>query len=140
MMHLFQADREMLMEEISAQLNLGRTVVSDRNFLSTYIYQTASAGLVGEADAAEELIQACNIHTLVPALTIILEVPLEVAIERRRSRAVTEDHYERRLAFMQAVHEGYAEVQATSIVRVDANREKEVVAAEVFSLVSGLLG
>lgn len=145
MFHLFQADREQLIPTIKKHLSENRIVVSDRNFLSTMIYQSTSAEAEEGRPEAEtsSFVWSCNVETPLPDLTIILEVPFEVALSRRRSRAVTaitEDHFERRDEYMRKVHAKYAGVEGPSICRVDANRSKEEVCEEVFSLVSGLLG
>lgn len=141
MLHLFQADRELLMEKtILPALQEGKHVVSDRNWLSTLIYQTTSAELEG-ADPAEvsNLIVELNAHLPKPSKTIVLTVPFERTLERRKSRAgtaATEDYFERREAFMRSVHKKYSEVSGEGLIRIDADRNLDKVENDVFSAVA----
>jgi dTMP kinase len=144
MMHLFQADRELLMSQVvEPAIAEGKHVVSDRCWLSTLVYQTVSAEQSGD-DRSEtaSLITLLNKHIRYPDLIIILEIPFERALERRRSRAVTavtEDHFERREAFMRKVHKEYSNAVGPRIVRIDADRSIEDTEKAIFSEASALL-
>ena len=144
MLHLFQADRELLLQQkILPALQEGKHIVSDRCWLSTLVYQATSAQHEGEDhDKVASHIISMNAHVRSPDLTILLEIPFEVALERRRSRAVTavtEDHFERRRKFMQDVHKAYQRADGRGILRIDANRPMEEVENDVFSAASALL-
>ncbi len=144
MFNLFQADREYLFPMIRQHLQENRIVVSDRNYLSTLIYQSISADDEGtDGQDALDLMHKSNAHAPRPDLTVILDLPFEVAEARRLARRGPKwepvDAYEAKEAFLRKVHRGYAHSKAAFIRHVDANRPKEEVCSEIFSLVSGLL-
>lgn len=82
---LFMASRAELVERVvRPALNAGRLVIADRFFLSTYAYQVAGRGL------PEEAVRAANRFAtggLVPDLTLLLELPVEVGLGRAGARA-----------------------------------------------------
>lgn len=84
---LFAADRhDHLAREILPQLAAGVHVICDRYVLSSLAYQTAQG-------APRELVRAANAAVRRPDLTILLAVPVEVAVQRREGRP-TVDLYE----------------------------------------------
>ena len=85
---LFLAARAQLVPEVTRELAVGRTVVLDRFFLSTYAYQIAGRGL------PEEDVRRINAFATlgrVPDLTVVLALPPEDA----RARAGEGDRIER---------------------------------------------
>jgi len=79
---MFAADRLDHMEtEIAPNLREGVTVVCDRYYHSSVVYQSMTGG-----SGAIEWIQAINRYAPKPALTIVLDVSPEEAAERRRHR------------------------------------------------------
>ena len=95
---------------IEPTLLAGRNVVSDRFFASTLAYQGYGRGVdLTLLKAASELaIGSCR-----PTLTILLDVPLEVVIERRSHDA--RDRFESAdLAFHQRVRDGYLALAQTN--------------------------
>jgi len=100
---LFMASRAQLVErELRPALQAGATVLVDRFFLSTYAYQGAGRGL-----PEEELRWANRMATggLVPDLTLLITVPVEVGLARVTERTAGEhDRIERaELAFHERV-------------------------------------
>jgi len=90
---LFAADRlDHLDSEIVPALRTGEWVISDRYDLSSLAYQSLTA-----PSAAEVVpwIRQLNAHALRPDLTIVLDVPSELAAERRGSRGSKEELFER---------------------------------------------
>jgi len=76
-MLLYQAARAELVEEvITASLAVGKVVVSDRYLLSNIVYQGTAAGLIEEEIAMVGMVATAGV---LPDLTIILDVPPEVA-------------------------------------------------------------
>lgn len=76
---LFAADRlDHLAREIEPQLSAGVHVVSDRYLLSSLAYQSLTVG--------RSFVEAINQRARKPDLTLLLDVPVEVAAARRRSR------------------------------------------------------
>jgi dTMP kinase len=79
-MLLYQAARAELVEQvITPSLALGKVVVSDRYLLSNIVYQGSAAGLLEEEIAMVGMVATAG---LLPDLTIILDVPAEVAVAR----------------------------------------------------------
>lgn len=82
---LFLAARaELVASELRPRLDAGQTVFADRFFLSTYAYQIHGRGLP-EAD----VVAANRLATqgLVPDLTLLLQLPPSVGLERARRRS-----------------------------------------------------
>jgi dTMP kinase len=81
---LFAADRidhvDAVVEPALAQ---GRTVIRDRYVLSSLAYQSVTSP---EGEAAVPWIRALNARAIRPDLTIVLDVPEDVAAERRALR------------------------------------------------------
>jgi dTMP kinase len=81
---LFMASRAQLVErELRPALAAGATVLVDRFFLSTYAYQGAGRGL-----PEDDLRWANRVATggLVPDLTVLITVPVEVGLARVAAR------------------------------------------------------
>ncbi|MBX3264926.1 MAG: dTMP kinase [Labilithrix sp.] len=90
---LFAADRmDHVESEIEPFLAQGGVVVSDRYDASSLAYQSVSSGRGGEA--AVEWIRQLNKHALRPDLTIVLDVPSELAATRREVRGESAQLYE----------------------------------------------
>jgi dTMP kinase len=90
---LFAADRmDHVESEIEPFLLLGGIVVSDRYVASSLAYQSVSSGRGGEK--AVEWIREINRHALRPDLTIVLDLPPEIAASRREVRGEAAQLYE----------------------------------------------
>src|SRR3989440_3230335 len=77
---------------IRPALDAGDVVVADRFDLSTMAYQVAGGGL-----PAEEVTQAIRLATggLVPDVTLVLDIPVDVGRERQRAAHKVQDRFER---------------------------------------------
>lgn len=90
---LFAADRiDHLESEIIPALRAGVWVISDRYDLSSLAYQSVTAP---SPEKVIPWIRQLNVHALRPDLTIVLDVPAEVAAERRGSRGSKEELFEK---------------------------------------------
>lgn len=129
---LFAADRTDHCEaEIVPNLMDGVTVLSDRFDHSSVAYQSTTGG---GTDEAITWVSALNSHANRPNLTIVLDVPPDVAAKRRLSRTAGREMYDdSELQEMLATF--YSNIEKhfpnDNIVHVDANRDIEVVAADV---------
>ena len=91
---LFAADRmDHLDSTIVPALRDGAVVLSDRYDLSSLAYQSVTAP---NGDKVVPWIRELNGAALRPDLTIVIDVPVEVAEERRRARGGMEEMFERR--------------------------------------------
>lgn len=90
---LFAADRmDHVESEIEPFLLQSGVVVSDRYDASSLAYQSVSSGRGGEQ--AVEWIRELNRHALRPDLTIVLDLPSELAATRREVRGEAAQLYE----------------------------------------------
>lgn len=106
---LFAADRlDHLDAQVLPVLREGGVVVSDRYDLSSLAYQSATAP---DAHAAIPWIRELNSRALRPDVTIVIDVPADVAEERRRNRGGVEEMFEHR-ALQERLVGIYAEAEA----------------------------
>jgi dTMP kinase len=142
---LFSAQRaQHVAEVIRPALAAGRLVVCDRHRDSTICYQGYGSGL---DVAAMRALQDLATGGLLPDLTLLLDVSVDVGLQRRRAgRPDDLNKFELDGAFDRAYHErvraGYLhEAAACGRWRVvDASREPEVVAADIAAIVLEALG
>ena len=137
---MFAARRQHLEDVILPALARGVNVVSDRFTDATFAYQGGGRGLPdGQIEILENWVQG----SLKPDLTILLDVPLAVSLERiERSRE--KDRFEQEEAdFFTRVREAYLRRAAAAPERyavVDSNRDKAVVRAEIERVLDGVFG
>lgn len=144
---LYMADRaEHVHHVISPALAAGRTVLCDRFFDATLVYQGFARGLPTEG--------LRQLHHLVlgglqPKLTLLLDLPPEVGLARARgqlakgSRALAESRFEREaIEFHRRVREGYltlARQEPERFRMIDAARDEESVRAEIQAAVDAFI-
>lgn len=137
---MFAARRQHLDDVILPALARGVSVVSDRFTDATFAYQGGGRGLPdGQIEILENWVQG----SLKPDLTILLDVPLAVSLERiERSRE--KDRFEQEEAdFFTRVREAYLRRAAAAPERyavVDSNRDKAVVRGEIEGVLDGVFG
>ncbi len=123
---LFLAARADLVERvIRPALEAGQVVVADRFDLSTMAYQVAGAGL-----PAAQVSQAIRLATggLVPDVTLVLDVPVELGRARQQAARKTQDRIERQDdAFHERVREAYRRAVGPGVVHLDGTQPKKVV-------------
>jgi dTMP kinase len=144
---LYMADRaEHVSAVIRPALAAGKTVLCDRFFDATLVYQGAARGLSPE--------WAAQLHALVfagltPDLTLLLDLPPEAGLARARrqlergARSAQESRFEdETLAFHQRVREGYLELARRQPERfrlIDAAQEETRVREDIRSAVGAFL-
>jgi dTMP kinase len=164
---LFSAARAQLVAEvIRPYLAYGGIVLCDRYADSTFAYQ--GYGLGRDLDELRAITQAAT-GGLKPDLTLYLDLPAEIGLERKHlarerhegqrpplapvaglpaPRGTRSEHVEwnrldaRELAFHKRVEQGYGELIAREPQRwrtVDAQQPIEAIAAEIFAIVEPLL-
>ena len=125
---MFAARAQHIRELIEPSLAAGKWVLSDRFTDSTYAYQGGGRGIAfAEIEQLEKLVQG----GLQPALTLWLDVSLDVGRSRLQRRLVMDERFDSQAdAFQRAVNQAYRE-RANShpqrIVRIDADPDVEVV-------------
>ena len=136
---LFEAARAQLVSTvIRPGLRDGTTVVCDRHTASTVAYQGYGRGL--DLEVIRQLNQMA-VGELVPNLTILLDLPVELALNRREAKGG--DVFDTAPAeFHRRVREGYL-AQATEDSRhwlvLDATQPPRALAEEVWTKVQPLL-
>ncbi len=137
---LMAADRaQHVVEVVEPELARGVWVVTDRFSASTLAYQGYGRGL----DLAElEMLVSWATDGLVPDLTVLVDVPVPVALGRRGSAG--EDRFESQDGgFHQRVADGFHALAARATspwLVVDGSRPVEEVAAEVARRAERILG
>lgn len=128
---MFAARQQHLEEVIRPALQQGISVVSDRFTDATFAYQGGGRGVpFADIETLENWVQG----SLRPDLTLILDVPLEVSMERiNRSRE--KDRFEQEQAdFFTRVRVAYlqrAQAAPQHYAIIDSNRELTEVQAEI---------
>jgi dTMP kinase len=144
---LYMADRaEHVSAVIRPALAAGKTVLCDRFFDATLVYQGAARGLSSEWTAQ---LHALVFAGLTPDLTLLLDLPPEVGLGRARrqlekgARSAQESRFEdETLAFHQRVREGYLQLARRQPERfrlINAAQDETRVRAEIRSAVEGFL-
>jgi len=139
---LFAAARAQLVREVIAPaLIAGRVVLSDRFLDSSTVYQGIARNL--GSDPVQQ-INRFAVGTVMPDLTIVLDVPTEVSLERIRLRASDlPDRMERENAeFFGKVREGYlllAKSMPERFAVVDGTQPESVVEKQVWTAVQKLI-
>ncbi len=131
---ILAARADLVARVIRPELDGGRLVLADRFDLSTRCYQVAGRGLPAEAvDAALQLATG----GLVPDLTLVLDVPVDVGRERLRRARKEPDRLERLDdAFHRRVLDAYRRASGPGVVHIDATGSKVVVQDAVWREVS----
>ncbi|AWI74472.1 dTMP kinase [Parazoarcus communis] len=135
-MLMFAARREHLAARIEPALLRGEWVVCDRFSDATYAYQVGGRGLEPEKFAALET----WVHPgLQPDLTLLFDLPPEVAASRVASTGADPDRFEREQRdFFVRVREAYLERARHApgrICVIDANRSPEQIREEIETLI-----
>jgi dTMP kinase len=127
---------------IEPALDQGIWVLCDRFFDSTRAYQ----GRVGKVDPAVlNAMQRVTIGNLKPDLTIILDVPVEVGMQRAAARrgAGAPDRFEAEdVKFHEGLRDAYRQIAAAEpqrCVLIDANAAAGIVAGRVWTAVGDRL-
>ena len=135
-MLMFAARREHLAARIEPALVAGRWVVCDRFSDATFAYQVGGRGLAREKfDALEHWVHP----DLQPDLTLLFDLPPEIAAARVAATGADPDRFEReQREFFERVREAYLQRarHAPHRIRVvDANRAQDVIRADIERIV-----
>jgi dTMP kinase len=126
---LYIANRYEWKPEIVRERDAGTILVCDRYLASSIAY--------GEAQGLDAgWLREMQKHLPQPDVTVLLDIPPEVSARRK---VADRDKYERDLALLARVRESYLRQAADGWIRLDADRDREAVAADVFAAVSAKL-
>jgi dTMP kinase len=125
---------------IRPALTQGTWVVCDRFTDATRAYQGAGRGILGEF--IESLAMAIH-EDLQPDCTLLLDLPVNVGLERARKRGETVDRFEQeREQFFERVRERYLDLARNEpgrIAIIDASQPLEGVQAQVVAVLDRLI-
>ncbi len=136
---MFNASRAELIEEvIQPNLRGDKVVICDRYVGSTIAYQSYGRGLDLET---VKFINNAATRGLTPNLTVLLDIPAEEGLARKRNKR--QDRFEQEdIAFHQRVRKGYLTMAASEPERwlvVDASQSKAKIKEIIWQKVSQLL-
>jgi len=122
---ILAARADLVARVIRPALEAGQIVLADRFDLSTRAYQVAGRGLpADDVDAALRLATG----GLVPDLTLVLDIPVEIGRERQRRARKVQDRFEREDdAFHERVRDAYRAAAGPGVVHLDATPSKPTV-------------
>ena len=92
LLYICAARAHLVQEVIQPALDAGRAVVGDRYELSTLAYQGAGRGLDPDIVAQVNRVATAGLR---PHLTLVLDIPAEVGLDRLRAGAKKHDRLER---------------------------------------------
>ena len=138
---LFAADR---MDHVEAEIEpfvaQGGVIISDRYDASSLAYQSVSSGKGGESTV--EWIRTLNKQARRPDITIVLDVPAEVAVTRREARGDAAQLYEQN-ELQRALCVFYKDLQRhipnDRVVVVDGSGTIEATAEKVYTTCQAVL-
>lgn len=139
---LFAASRAQLVREVLVpNLAAGRIVLCDRFLDSTTVYQGAGRSL--SADPVNQINQFA-VGDVLPDLTIVLDVPAELSVQRVQNRATDlPDRIEQEnIEFYRVVREGYlllAKSMPHRFFVVDGTTSSPVIEKEIWKAVTRLI-
>lgn len=137
---LYAADRaQHVATTIGPALSAGQIVISDRYVDSSLAYQSAGRGQpLGEIAH----ISAWATQGLLPDLTVLFDLPVEIALARVRGRAAVDRLEAESQAFHERVRQSFLSLASADPARylvLDATASRQALSAQVAAEVDGLL-
>jgi dTMP kinase len=136
---MFAARAQHIKEVIEPNLQQGNWILCDRFTDATYAYQGGGRGIAMQRIAAlEEWVQG----PLRPDLTIILDLPIEIGLERAGKRSQPDRFEQEDLGFFKRVRDTYlqrAQAQPQRYAVIDASPQLEVVQQAIAKALTRIL-
>ena len=127
---LYVANRYEWKQDIARATQAGTVLVCDRYVASGIAY--------GEAQGLDPAwLASIQRYLPQPDVTILLDIPPDVSARRKRAGR---DKYEQDLALLGRVRDSYLRQAAAGWTRVDAERDRDAVAADVWAAVAEKMG
>lgn len=136
---MFAARAQHVRETILPALERGHWVISDRFTDASYAYQGAARG----GDVAFIAHLERRVVGIQPAMTLLLDVPVAIGLQRARGRGAIDRIESEREDFFERVREGYLARAAAEPERfrvVDASQSVEAVAEAAVAHLHTLMG
>ena len=133
---MYAARRDHIERTIVPALDRGEVVVCDRFFDSTRAYQGAGGGAPEDLIAA---LEASVVGKVVPHLTLVFDLPVEVGLARATARGADEARFESKgRAFHERLRERFLTIvnqEPNRCVAIDADGDVDAVEARVWNAV-----
>lgn len=139
LMLIFAARAQHIAKSIRPALEAGKWVLCDRFTDASYAYQGAGRGIADERIAALETWVQGDLR---PDITILLDAPITVALDRIQQRGQLDRFESEHVSFFQKVRDCYlerAKAQPKRFRVVDASGSVEQVAAQVDKILAELI-
>ncbi|MBA7554410.1 Thymidylate kinase [subsurface metagenome] len=145
---LFAADRiEHCNKEILPLLNKGYIVISDRYRDSSYIYQSIEGK---NEEVSIDWIRKINKFSLIPDLTIIIDIDPKIGLKRKRNQANNSDNQSldkfEKIEFQNVIREEFIKIAKNSIVSdegvhvlIDGNESEEDVFKSIMLVIKSYI-
>ncbi|MCU7917363.1 MAG: dTMP kinase [Candidatus Thiodiazotropha sp. (ex Epidulcina cf. delphinae)] len=136
---MFAARAEHLQRKILPALEQGAWVLCDRFTDASFAYQGAGRGI---ADDRIALLERFVQGELRPDLTLLLDLPVEIGMERAGNRSQPDRFEREEVSFFEKVREGYLRIAAREPERVrviDASPALEVVQQQIADVIQAYL-
>lgn len=137
---LFNASRAQLVDEIiKPSLDKGTVVVCDRYTDSTIAYQSYGRGL---DLSMVKYMNSVSTRGLNPHLTILLDIPVEKGLERKKKDQKPDRFEQEDLSFHRRVREGYlalAKAEPNRWMVISAQQSKDRIAGIIWQKISRML-
>lgn len=136
---MFAARAEHLQQKILPALNAGQWVICDRFTDATYAYQGAGRRLAIDSIAVlENWVQG----ELRPDLTLLLDLPVELGLQRAGKRSAPDRFESENLVFFKRIRQGYLDIakqQPQRVKVIDATQPLAAVSALVMQHIQGFI-
>jgi dTMP kinase len=136
---VFAARAQHVRETLVPALERGAWVISDRFTDASYAYQGAARG--GDMAFIAELER--RVVGIVPGLTLLLDVPVAIGLQRARGRGAVDRIEAEREDFFERVREGYldrAQAEPGRFRVIDATQPADAVAAQAVAHLRNWMG
>ena len=136
---VFAARAQHIAQVIQPALARGAWVLSDRFTDATYAYQGGGRGLNSETIFQLELLVQGDLR---PNLTLILDIDVELGLNRARQRGELDRFESETMAFFERVRRAYrarAEQTPSRYALVDAGQDLAAVQVDISSILNSLL-
>ncbi len=136
---MFAARAEHLEQKIRPALEAGIWVLCDRFTDASYAYQGSGRGIDKQRIRTLEEWTQCGLR---PDLTLLLDLPVAIGLERANKRSAPDRFEKEKAAFFEKVRSGYLEIawnEADRVKVVDASRPLFEVQAAITNLIREFL-
>lgn len=139
--YLFSADRQVQQEEILEDLKNGKIIITDRYFWSAIVYGIVDREEVDFDQTGEMLLVSQGILSmyhqfLIPDISIFLDIPIEIALDRIDKKKIKKEIYENEEK-IKKIYKGYKWLIAKfedEFTIVDGTKSEQEITKEIIKI------